>query len=369
MALAITLFTILPATQTLAAQSVDIPQADTYTVQGGDTLNAIARRAGVTVDALIRANPQIDPDTIYVGMVLRLPPIGSALPATDMSPRASQAPSDPFALNVPLAGPAAIPAAPAIARSQVVYTVQAGDTMNSIALRFATTPAAILEANGPIVTSRLQAGQALLVPAAPSMQAPMTMGSMPTATAPGLSAQPVSSSPRPDTARLTAGAPLAPGFTNAPAPGIRTPPSSTVASIPSRGTEMTSSSLSSTSPAVQIALQFAGSAYVYGGNGPGGFDCSGFVEYVMRQLGRNVPRDLPGQYSAGYHPQGELEAGDLVFFQDTYDYGLSHVGIYINNGNFIHAISEASGVGISNLNEPYYAERWYGATRLPDSAK
>jgi cell wall-associated NlpC family hydrolase len=133
--------------------------------------------------------------------------------------------------------------------------------------------------------------------------------------------------------------------------------------------EMTSASLSSTSPAAQIALQYIGSAYVFGGNGPSGFDCSGFVEYVMRQIGRNVPRDLAGQYAAGYHPQGAPEPGDLVFFQDTYDYGLSHVGIYIGNGNFIHAISEASGVGISNMNEPYYVERLYGVTRLPDSVK
>jgi cell wall-associated NlpC family hydrolase len=114
----------------------------------------------------------------------------------------------------------------------------------------------------------------------------------------------------------------------------------------------------------QIALEYAGAPYVYGGDGPSGFDCSGFVQFITSRAGRVVPRDLYGQYNAGSHPES-LEPGDLVFFRDTYESGLSHSGIYVGNGQFIHAISEERGVGVSNLNEPYYAERWYGATRLP----
>jgi cell wall-associated NlpC family hydrolase len=116
---------------------------------------------------------------------------------------------------------------------------------------------------------------------------------------------------------------------------------------------------------VQIALQYAGAPYEYGGQAPDGFDCSGFVYYVLSRAGRTVPRDLAGQYSAGPHPQGPLQSGDLVFFQDTYEYGLSHVGIYMGGGQFIHALDEARGVAVSSLDEAFYSTHWYGATRLP----
>jgi cell wall-associated NlpC family hydrolase len=116
--------------------------------------------------------------------------------------------------------------------------------------------------------------------------------------------------------------------------------------------------------AVRIALELNGAPYVYGGDGPAGFDCSGFVQYVGSRAGWSLPRDLLGQYNAGWHPE-RLEPGDLVFFQDTYEPGLSHSGIYLGSGQFIHAISEGRGVGVSSLSEAYYAERWYGATRLP----
>jgi cell wall-associated NlpC family hydrolase len=62
--------------------------------------------------------------------------------------------------------------------------------------------------------------------------------------------------------------------------------------------------------------------------------------------------------------QSDLQPGDLVFFQNTYTWGLSHVGIYIGNGQFIHAENESTGVVISNLSSSYYASRWYGARRI-----
>jgi cell wall-associated NlpC family hydrolase len=61
---------------------------------------------------------------------------------------------------------------------------------------------------------------------------------------------------------------------------------------------------------------------------------------------------------------GDLKPGDLVFFQNTYTWGLSHVGIYIGNNQFIHAENETTGVKISSLTSTYYASRWYGARRI-----
>jgi cell wall-associated NlpC family hydrolase len=59
-----------------------------------------------------------------------------------------------------------------------------------------------------------------------------------------------------------------------------------------------------------------------------------------------------------------LQPGDLVFFKNTYQHGLSHTGIYIGDGQFIHAENESTGVRISDLDSDYYSSRWYGAARF-----
>ena len=72
-----------------------------------------------------------------------------------------------------------------------------------------------------------------------------------------------------------------------------------------------------------------------------------------------------GQYGAGPHPsRSELRPGDIVFFENTYMPGLSHNGIYIGGGQFINAVDERSGVRVANLSDPYWASRWFGATRV-----
>jgi len=116
-----------------------------------------------------------------------------------------------------------------------------------------------------------------------------------------------------------------------------------------------------------LAQRYLGYAYVFGGTTPeDGFDCSGLVYWVGQLAGRTVPRDIFGQYAAGSHPtRAQLQVGDLVFFQNTYMEGLSHNGIYLGNGRFLHAADESVGVTISSLTSEYWADRWYGATRLP----
>lgn len=119
---------------------------------------------------------------------------------------------------------------------------------------------------------------------------------------------------------------------------------------------------SSSNQLVNYALRFRGVPYVYGANGPSAFDCSGYTSYVFRHFGVSLPRTAKSQYSAGSSvSKGNLAPGDLVFF-NTVGY-LGHVGIYIGNGNFVHA-STSSGVKISSLSEGYYSSRYAGARRV-----
>lgn len=116
---------------------------------------------------------------------------------------------------------------------------------------------------------------------------------------------------------------------------------------------------------VKNAMAHLGARYVFGGTGPSAFDCSGFVYYVHRISGHGVSRGMWGQLNGGPRiSQANLLPGDTVFFANTYMPGLSHNGIYIGGGRFIHAVDESSGVAISSLGEAYWASRYVGATRL-----
>lgn len=112
---------------------------------------------------------------------------------------------------------------------------------------------------------------------------------------------------------------------------------------------------------VATAKKYIGTPYAFGTCSANSFDCSGFTYYVHKQHGINIPRSSVDQARAGSQVnKGNLQAGDLVIFSNTYKAGPSHAGIYIGNGDFIHASSSA-GVTISNLNSNYYSNHFsYG---------
>ncbi len=110
---------------------------------------------------------------------------------------------------------------------------------------------------------------------------------------------------------------------------------------------------------VGIAMQYLGTPYVYGGESPSGFDCSGFVMYVYSQVGVSLPRTVSTQYAVGVAvSRSELQAGDLVFFN-----GLGHVGIYIGGNQFIHSPHTGDVVKISSITG-WYADTYVGARRI-----
>lgn len=117
---------------------------------------------------------------------------------------------------------------------------------------------------------------------------------------------------------------------------------------------------------VEFAMRYEGHPYADGGEGPKAFDCSGFTMFVMHKtLGIDISHDMKVQYKMGTPVNRKgLQPGDLVFFKNTDRRGLSHTGIYIGGGQFIHAENEATGVTVSELDAEYYRSRWYGAVRF-----
>lgn len=240
------------------------PAGQVYVVQPGECLERIARRNGLTTQALAKANG-LDPDgMLLAGQYLAIPAAPASLPEAKPQPR--------------------------------WYTVKKGDSLWLLSKRLGTTSGAIASANGLRPTAKLRIGQRLRIPG----QAKVQVGA----------------------------------------------------------------AASANSSLVETALKYRGVRYRYGGITTRGMDCSGLVYRVLNTHGISAPHNSRALYRLGKPvARKDLEADDLVFFR-TRGRAISHVGIYIGDGKFVHASSSKGRVRVDRLDEGYYQRRYVGARRV-----
>jgi peptidoglycan endopeptidase LytE len=317
---------------TLASQQGEVVR---YSVKKGDTLFSIARSHGVTPANLASANGIDDPNNLFAGIELVIP--GAMQVAAMSIPVSTPTPTHtPTPTPTPQSPTTSAPQDTSVQVDGVRYRVNQGDTLFSIARAHGVTPDSVASANGLSDPSKLAAGMVLVIPDAMTTPAQATPGPV------GQVSSTATPAPEPPTV--------------APAPDAhQSPPPA--AQPPGDG--------SAGSRVAALAQKYVGHRYVWGGHSPDGFDCTGFTWYVYREAGITIPlHDLQGQMDTGQKVEkDQLQPGDLLFFQNTYKEGLSHVGIYLGDGRFINAETEKTGVQVRALSEQYWESRYLGASR------
>ena len=291
----------MPALASVAiTQSAASSPAMTYTVASGDTLSQIAARFGTTFEALAQLNHLSDPNLIYPGQHLAIPEAAAAAAASRPAPS--------------------------------TYTVAAGDTLSGIAGRFGTTYQALARINGIADPNMIQVGEVLRLSGSPTRSTRVrTVSSRSTSprgtTSPARSA-PSRSAPARSTTPSRQTGPARP----APAPAPAAPASSRA------GT------------AVNTALAQVGKPYQWAGAGPSAFDCSGLVMYAWESAGVRLAHYTVSQYEETTRiSEGQLEPGDLVFYDTGDGAQPGHVTIYIGNGRVVTADSPGTDVRVESI--------------------
>ncbi|MRX72923.1 LysM peptidoglycan-binding domain-containing protein [Bacillus lacus] len=336
--------------------------ADEVEVKKGDSLWKLSQEYNTTVQAIKQVN-HLSGDTIFAGQVLQIP-------------GGSRVTAQPATVS---------PASSAGASAEKVYTVQAGDSLWLIARNNGTSVNDIKSLN-QLSGDMILIGQKLKLS---SVQQPPASSNAPQAPVPQplQNTAPVQNTGQSQTTYTVKlgdslwsiangnGITISelklvnnlksdviyPGqvltITGGTVKNISTSPSTAPVTSPPPVNSAVSSKVDIM---VAEATSLIGVPYRWAGNTPAGFDCSGFVYYIMNKV-----TSISRLSAAGYHSVmssvSEPARGDFVFFT-TYQAGPSHMGLYLGNGEFIHA-SGSAGITISSLNNSYWKQRYLGAKR------
>jgi peptidoglycan endopeptidase LytE len=310
-----------------------------------DTLYSIASRFHVPLPLLEQINGIQDPAKLRAGQVLIIPDATPAVTARH-----------------PSAHPARHARHDAVVRTSA-YVVRPGDTLYRLAASHGTSVQAIEAING-LSSPAIRAGQVIRLPQPEARHhaAPERAGRAAyDETARPVPPQVPASRPVPFSAVSASLAPSASAATDAvplhEAAGVASPQ---MRAAPPTRTARTVLQLH----VREAALDYVGVPYRWAGTTASGVDCSGLVYAVYSRYVANLPRTSYDQWTAGVPVErADVSVGDLVFFNMDGS-GASHVGIYIGDGQFVHAASSAHRVVVDRLDAPYYLTHYLGARRV-----
>lgn len=300
-------------------------KGETYKVRKGDTLYKIAKTHKTTTQALKKVNG-LKSDALEVGQVLKI--------------RATKTSKAPVETVAPVAEVIGEPVQESSWEQFIdqTYTVKRGDTLYRIAKTFQVDLATLKNANA-LAGNDLKVGQVLVIPTAVARVA-------------ALPSEPLRVEPAPLAAAATPAPQAAPQQATPVVVAPVTPPAA-VESTPLRDR------------LVEAGFNMLGARYRFGGTSEKtGLDCSALVRNIFAKVNLTLPRTSREQFKEGEHVAREdLQKGDLVFFSSR-GKTPTHVGIYIGDGQFIHASSKARKVTVADLNKTWYKLRYIGARRI-----
>lgn len=301
--------------------------SNVYTVKRGDTLSGIANSHHISVSNLKSWN-NLKSNVIYVGQKLKV----SSQKAAAASKNKVQTMS--------------VPAKKTTASGS--YIVKSGDSLGLIAVKYATTVAALKKLNG-LKSNLIFAGQKLKVPGTVKVESISAKSS----SKPAASVTSNYTVKSGDTlSRIAALFDVTVGsikkLNHLPGDLIYVGQKLKVSGTAAPEPKAAASSI------LDVVKSVLGVPYVWGGTSPSsGFDCSGIVYYAANQSGISIGRySAAGYYDRSYEVD-KPRPGDLVFFANTYKKGISHMGIYAGNNQFYHA-DEKHGISLASLNNSYY---------------
>ena len=308
----------------------------TVKVKSGDTVWNFAKKYGVSIQSIEKLNKvSADSHLIYVNQSLEIPTDGNQAEEKTTTPA-------PTATGT--------------------YTVQAGDSLWTIAQKYNTTVDALAQLNGLNLNSLLHVGQSLKVTGTATASATQTANTQaaaqPAQTNQAATAQAAQTTASQATAQ-TANTQVATQTTASQATAQTATTSQATTSYNTQAAAQpaqtnqaaTTQTYANNGSVVSIANRYLGTPYAWGGTTPQGFDCSGFTQYVYGQAGKSIGRNTVAQESAGSQiPVSQAQPGDLLFWGSR---GSSyHVAIYAGNGRYIAAPTE--GQSVSYGNTAYY---------------